>query len=75
MYSSFHGVKWRSLNRFLRLEGHVVDVFSASKRGGGLSRKKCTVESDMLKGIFISKMVLWLKLLVCPWCRGLRSVR
>ena len=75
MYSSFHGVKWRSLNRFFEVGGHVVDVFSASKRGGGLSRKKCTVESDMLKGIFISKMVLWLKLLVCPWCRGLRGVR
>lgn len=38
---------------FLRLEGHVVDVFSASKRGGGLSGKRCAVESDMLKGIFI----------------------
>lgn len=75
MYSSFHEVKWRSLNRFLRLEGRVVDVFSASKRGGGLSGKKCAVESDMLKGIFISKMVLWVKLLVCPWCRGLRGVR
>lgn len=39
MYSSFHGVKWRSLNRFLRLEGRVVDVFSASKRGGELFGK------------------------------------
>ena len=38
-------------------------------------RKRCAVESDMLKGIFISKMVLWVKLLVCPWCRGLRGVR
>lgn len=37
--------------------------------------KKCAVESDMLKGIFIPKMVLWVKLLVCPWCRGLRGVR
>lgn len=24
---------------------------------------------------FISKMVLWVKMLVCPWCRGLRGVR
>ena len=54
-------MKWRSLNRFFE--------------GGGLSGKKCAVKSDMLKGIFISKMVLWVKLLVCPWCRGLRGVR
>lgn len=60
---------------FLRLEGRVVDMFSALKRGGGLSGKRCAVESDMLKGIFISKRVLWVKLLVCPWCRGLRGVR
>lgn len=46
-------MKWRSLNRFLRLEGRVADVFSASKRGGGLSGKRCAVESDMLKGVFI----------------------
>lgn len=75
MYSSFHGVKWRSLNRFFEVGGACCCVFSASKRGGGLSGKRCAVESDMLKGIFISKMVLWVKLLVCPWCRGLRGVR
>lgn len=72
---SFTGRNGALLIAFLRLEGHVVDVFSASKRGGGLSGKRCAVESDMLKGIFISKMVLWLKLLVYPWCRGLRGVR
>lgn len=53
MYSSFYEAKWPLLIAFLRLEGHVVDVFSASKRGGGLSGKRCAVESDMLKGIFI----------------------
>lgn len=71
----FTGLNDALLIAFLGLEGRVVDVFSASKRGGGLSRKRCAVESDMLKGIFISKMVLWVKLLVCPWCRGLRGVR
>lgn len=71
----FTGLNDALLMALLRLEGHVVDVFPASKRGGGLSGKRCAVESDMLKGIFISKMVLWLKLLVCPWCRGFRGVR
>lgn len=71
----FTGLNGALLVAFLGLEGHVCDVFSASKRGGGLYRKRCAVESDMLKGIFILKMVLWVKLLVCPWCRGLRGVR
>lgn len=53
----------------------LLTCFLLRKRGGGLYRKRCAVESDMLKGIFISKMVLWVKLLVCPWCRGLRGVR
>ena len=63
----FTGGNGALLIAFLRLEGRVVDVFSASKRGGELFGKRCAVESDMLKGIFISKMVLWVKLLVCPW--------
>lgn len=71
----FTGLNDAFLVAFLGLEGRVCDVFSASKRGGGLSEKRCAVESDMLKGIFIFKIVLWLKLLVCPWCRGLREVR
>ena len=71
----FTGLNDALLVAFLGLEGYVYDVFSASKWGGGLSGKRCVVESDMLEGIFISKMVLWLKLLVCPWCRGLRGVR
>lgn len=71
----FTGLNGALLVAFLGLEGHVCDVFSASKWGGGLSGKRFVVESDMLKGIFISKMVLWVKLLVCPWCRGLRGVR
>lgn len=72
---AFTGLNDAFLVAFLGLEGRVCDVFSASKRGGGLSEKRCAVESDMLKGIFIFKIVLWLKLLVCPWCRGLREVR
>lgn len=71
----FTGLNDALLVAFLGLEGHVCDVFSALKWGGGLSGKRCAVESDILKGIFISKMVLWLTLLVCPWCRGLRRVK
>lgn len=71
----FTGLNDALLIAFLGLEGHVCDVFSALKRGGGLSGKRCAVESDMLEGILVSKMVLWVKLLVCPWCRGLRGVR
>lgn len=53
----------------------LLTCFLLRKEVVGCLEKKCAVESDMLKGIFISKMVLWVNLLVCPWCRGLRGVR
>lgn len=31
----------------------LLTCFLLRKRGGGLSGKRCAVESDMLKGIFI----------------------